>query len=184
MAARRQKDPRSAWPSVPSPGPPTPAFGWAVCAASTSMSMTRSKSSRHRPGQAASGHGYLRRCRANSGRTLLLYRAADPTAKKKAVAGPDRQKVELLGHGQQAVCYGRHPSGAELTWPDGGPLDTDLAAVASITEAQVDAFLTAVAPVLGAPPYGAKRPAKRPNDSARRRPNRRPSWPSSPRRCG
>lgn len=107
------------------------------------------------------GDGFLRRCRANSSRTLLIYRAADPTAKKKVVAGPDRQKVELLGHGQQAVCYGHHPSGAELTWPDGGPLDADLATVTVITEAKADAFLTAVAPVLGAPPYTVKQPAKR-----------------------
>ena len=107
------------------------------------------------------GTGYLRRRRANSCRTLLLYRAANSTAKKKVVAAPDRQKVECLGFGQQAVCYGKHPSGAELTWPDGGPLDTDLALVATITESQVDAFLTAVAMVLGPPPDASKAAGKR-----------------------
>ncbi len=56
--------------------------------------------------------GYLRRCRANSPRTLLLYQAAEPLAKKKTVVGAGGAKVEILGHGQQALCYGRHPSGA------------------------------------------------------------------------
>ncbi len=112
------------------------------------------------------GEGYLRRCRGNSCRTLLVYRAADTTAKKKTVAGTDRQKVEVLGSGQQAVVYGRHPSGADLVWPGGGPLDTDFAAAPAVTEAQVDAFLAAAAPVVGAPPYAARKAAKRPTKPA------------------
>jgi hypothetical protein len=107
------------------------------------------------------GEGFLRRTRGNSPRTLLLYRALHGEPKKRTLAGTGGEKVEVLGHGQQAVCYGRHPSGADLEWPSGGPYEVDLAAVPAVNEAQIDSFLAAAAPVIGAAvPRPPKRPAK------------------------
>jgi P4 family phage/plasmid primase-like protien len=99
------------------------------------------------------GSDALRRTRANSPRTLLLYRAAEGEPKKMTLAGATnghgKQLIEVLGHGQQFVAYGRHPSGADLEWPDGGPLETAMQDVPAVTEAQVADFLAAAAQVIG-----------------------------------
>ncbi len=112
------------------------------------------------------GSGALRRVRTNSPRTLLVYRAASGEPKKTTLAGTTnghgKQLIEVLGHGQQFVAYGRHPSGADLEWPDGGPLETDLRDVPAVTEAQVTSFLAAAAAVIGGavPKPGPGRPGK------------------------
>lgn len=89
------------------------------------------------------------RYRQNSPRVLLLYRAAEGEPPKRSIAG-DMGKVEVLGRGQQFVAFGVHPSGADLHWMPEAPGDVDLASLTALTEAQIDAFLAAVAPSVGA----------------------------------
>lgn len=90
------------------------------------------------------------RYRNNSPRCLMPYRAAIGAPSKRAIAGRFG-KVEILGHGQQFVAYGRHPSGANLLWTPEAPHATALESLPAITEEQVTAFLAAVAPILQSP---------------------------------
>ena len=90
-------------------------------------------------------------------KVLLLYRAADPAAGKVVSARftlpglfkPSTAKlaelqVEVLGAGQQALCYGTHPdTGRPYTWAGVSPEDVPLADLPVVTEAQVVAFLAA-----------------------------------------
>ena len=48
------------------------------------------------------------RCRANSGRCLLPYRAAEGSPRKRVLVGK-LGKIEVLGHGQQFVSHGPIP---------------------------------------------------------------------------
>lgn len=89
------------------------------------------------------------RYRANSSRVLLLYRAAAGTPSKRSISG-DMGKVEVLGRGQQFVAFGVHPSGADLHWMPDAPGDIAADDLPALTEAQIDAFLDAVAPSVGA----------------------------------
>jgi hypothetical protein len=91
-----------------------------------------------------------RRTRSNSARILLLYRAWDGEPPKRSIAGK-YGKVEILGRGQQFVAYGTHPSGVEIEWPDGGPTKVSERSLPPVTEAEIDEFLAAVAPIIGAP---------------------------------
>lgn len=90
------------------------------------------------------------RWRGNSGRRLLVYRATEGEPPKRVLAGTEGRKLEVLGRGQQFHAYGTHPSGAALHWrPE--PLDElrrDI--LPAITEAQVEALFTVVAPWIGA----------------------------------
>lgn len=89
------------------------------------------------------------RVRDNSPRCLLAYRAAAGEPPKRQLAGK-RGKVEVLGHGQQFVAYGRHPSGAELRWM-GEPLHlVPREQLPAVTEEQVTRFFALVAPMLEA----------------------------------
>jgi hypothetical protein len=99
------------------------------------------------------------RYRENSARFGLLYRAADGEPRKRTLPGkthsddpenPD--KVEVLGNGQQFVAYGLHPSGVELKWHNGSPLETRREQLPVVTEEQVLRALAAVAPIIGAKP--------------------------------
>lgn len=89
------------------------------------------------------------RYRQNSPRVLLLYRAAEGSPGKRSVAG-NFGKVEVLGKGQQFVAHGVHPSGADLHWMPDAPGDIAADDLPALTEAQIDAFLAAVAPSVGA----------------------------------
>lgn len=99
------------------------------------------------------------RYRSNTGRVLILYRAAEGQPGKRAVSGTFG-KVEILGRGQQFVAFGTHPSGAELQWVGEAPGDICADHLPTITEADVTAFLADVAPVIGA------KPEQRPTDRA------------------
>ena len=89
------------------------------------------------------------RSRDNSPRCLLVYRAASGQPGKLSISGT-AGKIEVLGRGQQFVAYGRHPSGAELQWLEGGPADVKALACPTVTEEAVEAFLRAAAPLIGA----------------------------------
>jgi AAA domain/Bifunctional DNA primase/polymerase, N-terminal/Primase C terminal 2 (PriCT-2) len=94
--------------------------------------------------------GALLRCRANSPRVAMLYRAAEGQPCKRVAAGL-KDKVEVLGAGQQVVVHGLHPSGAALTWSDGrGPDTVSVSDIPAVSEDQITAFLEACAPLLGA----------------------------------
>jgi AAA domain/Primase C terminal 2 (PriCT-2)/Bifunctional DNA primase/polymerase, N-terminal len=94
------------------------------------------------------------RMRRNSPRSLILYRAATGTPPKVVIAGTDRQKVEILGAGQQFVAFGRHDSGADLEWFPEPPGEVTASQLPSVTEDDILAFLEAVAPLIGARPPG------------------------------
>lgn len=88
------------------------------------------------------------RFRTNSGRCLLVYRAAEGEPRKLSISGTFG-KIEVLGKGQQFVAAGTHVSGAELQWQPplwAVPRD-DLTAV---SEGQVLAVLAELAPLIGA----------------------------------
>lgn len=55
------------------------------------------------------------RYRNNSPRVLFLAKG-EPGQKKVVWRIEGGGKIELLGHGQQAVAFGKHPSGAKLEW--------------------------------------------------------------------
>ena len=96
------------------------------------------------------------RTRQGSPRSLMLYRAAAGEPVKRTLTGRGHTKelgckIEVLGHGQQFVAFGRHPNGADLEWypePPGGELREALPAVG---EDDIQAFLEACAPLLDAP---------------------------------
>ena len=105
------------------------------------------------------------RTRENSPRCLLVYRAAEGEPGKRVITGASQTKthackIEVLGRGQQFVAYGRHPSGAELQWHQGGPADVALADVPVVTEAQVTAFLDAAAEIIDAQPVKPEKPKR------------------------
>ena len=94
------------------------------------------------------------RFRDNSGRVLLLYRAAEGEPHKTKLSG-EHGAIEALGRGNQFVAFGRHPSGAALQWaPE--PLHRHLRAeLPAVTEEALAGFLEAAAGMLGAKPRAA-----------------------------
>lgn len=66
----------------------------------------------------------------------LIYRAAVP------FRGFKKHPIEVHCQGQQIVAYGIHPdTGTEYQWPDGHPVDIDLADLPAITEHQAREFV-------------------------------------------
>jgi hypothetical protein len=61
------------------------------------------------------GADALIRHRSNSGRCLILYRAAIGAPKKVSIAGK-LGKIEVLGEGNQFVAHGIHATKATLEW--------------------------------------------------------------------
>ena len=80
----------------------------------------------------------LMRGRRNSPRLAVLFRAAEGTPKKRVVSNSTtREKVEVLGDGQQLVVDGIHPSGAAIKWwKDRAPWNTAASELPTITEAR------------------------------------------------
>ena len=99
------------------------------------------------------------RSRDNSPRCLLLY-AADEGEPVKRVLSGTLGKVEVLGRGQQFVGFGFHPSGAVLRWHPEAPTTFTRDTLPTITEAQVSAFLTAAASIIGADDRAARASAE------------------------
>jgi len=97
------------------------------------------------------------RSRRGSPRCLLVYRASAGQPHKQTISGR-LGKIEVLGHGQQFVAFGRHHEGADLEWfPE--PLGHEmLSSLPAISEEQVAGYLTACAPIIAAeapkPPNG------------------------------
>jgi hypothetical protein len=89
------------------------------------------------------------RVRSNSARVLMLYRAAEGEPSKRSISGT-QGKVESLGCGQQFVSFGNHPSGAGYAWPQGSPAEFGRDALTPVTPDALQAFLCAVAPLVGA----------------------------------
>jgi hypothetical protein len=91
----------------------------------------------------------IMRWRAGSARFLLLYRAAEGAPHKVSLAGK-LGKIEMLGHGNQFVAHGMHPSGARLQWTPEPLTEVPVADLPAVTEAQIDSFFDAAAPLLQA----------------------------------
>lgn len=89
------------------------------------------------------------RFRSDSGRSLVLYRAADGEPTKRVLAGK-LGKVEVLGHGQQFVAFGTHASGADLYWHPDAPGIEVLDSLIPVTEEQVTEVFAAIAPLIEA----------------------------------
>lgn len=93
------------------------------------------------------------RYRDNSPRVALIYRAADPSARKRILKGAllnqdgRPAKIEILGCGQQLASFGHHATGAMLQWDRDLPPACELI---TLTEEQIDRFFLACAPLLGA----------------------------------
>jgi RecA-family ATPase len=92
------------------------------------------------------------RTRSNSGRCLLPYRAAANTSPQKRVLAGKLGKVEVLGHGQQFVAFGIHPSGAELRWVPVSPAQMPRDGIPEVTEDQISEFFAAAVPLIEAEP--------------------------------
>jgi hypothetical protein len=95
----------------------------------------------------------LTRTRPGSNRIACLYRAAEGQPRKVSVKGSDGARVEVLGYGNQLHCFGLHPSGVEPVWHPAPPGILRVDELSAVTEAQVDEFLTTIAPLIGAPPF-------------------------------
>ena len=91
------------------------------------------------------------RYRTNSPRILIVYRASEGEPPKRKIAGP-RHKLEVLGHGQQFVAFGRHWSGADLQWIGDAPGETTIDQIPAVTEDDVTKLLAFAAPLIGAKP--------------------------------
>jgi hypothetical protein len=89
------------------------------------------------------------RIRSNSARILMLYRASEGEPSKRSITGK-HGKVESLGFGQQFLAFGIHPSGAAYTWPQGSPAEFHRNTLTAVTGNALQAFLCAVAPLVGA----------------------------------
>ena len=89
------------------------------------------------------------RWRADSARRLILYRAAESIPGKLTLKGP-YGKIEVLGGGQQFVAYGMHRDGSPYLWRPLDPAPYPRETLPAVTEAQICAFLAAVAPLMGA----------------------------------
>ncbi len=107
------------------------------------------------------------RTRSNSARVLMLYRASEGEPSKRNIDGIEG-KVEALGLGQQFVAFGQHPSGAAYAWPQGSPAEFSRDALTPVTADALQAFLCAVAPLVGAdaPAQPTTAPASLPAASA------------------
>jgi hypothetical protein len=91
------------------------------------------------------------RYRENSGRCAALLRAAAGSPGKRVLAGR-LGKIEVLGHGQQFIAHGTHPSGAALYWYPEAPEQVARDTLRAVTEDEITAFFEAVAPLVEAEP--------------------------------
>jgi hypothetical protein len=105
--------------------------------------------------------GVLIRGRVNSSKLSLYYRAAEGTPTKREIVGVDtneegkKDKIEILGDGQQSVVHGIHPSGVRYEWRGGrSPATVPLDQLPVVTEQQITAFLVECAPIIGSPGEG------------------------------
>ncbi|MBN8900589.1 MAG: AAA family ATPase, partial [Rhodospirillales bacterium] len=101
----------------------------------------------------------IARSRPNSPKLALVYRAATGQPEKKVVAFSGG-KVEILGHGQQFVAFGTHPSGVDLEWKDGSPLTVAAGDLPAALESDIDLLLGLLAQVLGGTAPGDRGEAK------------------------
>jgi hypothetical protein len=92
-----------------------------------------------------------RRYRDNSGRCLIALRAAAGAPGKITLAGT-KGKIEVLGKGQQFQAHGLHYSGTQLLWFPDAPWTIARDSLPAVTEAQVHAVLTELAPLIEATP--------------------------------
>ena len=86
------------------------------------------------------------RFRDGSPRMIWLYRAEEGNPRKRTIKGT-HGTVEVLGHGQQFVAIGMHPSGVPYQWDRTLPPRGSLPA---ITEQQVELLFDKIAPLIGA----------------------------------
>lgn len=99
------------------------------------------------------------RSRANTARLALAYRAAVGEPNKRRIEAPQPpdgtagppDAIEVLGHGQQVVIAGIHPSGVPVEWDRQPAADWTLADLTEVTEDRIGAYLAACAKQFGWP---------------------------------
>jgi hypothetical protein len=91
------------------------------------------------------------RCRENSSRIMLPYRAATGQPPKRKLKGTHGQ-IEVLGEGYQGVVHGIHKTGVPLYWVPAPLWDYQVEELPAITEEQVTELLREIAPIIGAKP--------------------------------
>lgn len=62
-----------------------------------------------------------RRTRPNSPKCALLFQTPGPRRGKRILKLSNGERLECLGHGNQLIVAGTHPSGARYEWPGGLP---------------------------------------------------------------
>ena len=98
-------------------------------------------------------------------RQLMVYRVASPVRKKIAtgVLGQTTHKVEVLGLGQQFVCYGRHPDTLQpYVWPEADLASVPANSVPLVTEEALERYLAALVDIIGPPPKPRPTPSPAP----------------------
>jgi len=91
----------------------------------------------------------VERGRPNASRCLLLYRAAEGSPAKIIVKGA-LGNIEILGHGQQFVAAGTHPSGSVFAWSPAAPGIVARDSLPAVSEQQIAAFVRATSPLIEA----------------------------------
>jgi putative DNA primase/helicase len=94
------------------------------------------------------------RWRSNSGKHLLLYRAADGEPEKVRLFNTKKKddngasyNIEVLGKGQQFVAFGSHPSGVNYEW-DCAPSAFNRDELTPVTEQQIEKLLKQLRPAM------------------------------------
>ena len=99
----------------------------------------------------------------NRPKQALLYQRKGPAHPKKATAALSlhnmKAQVEVLADGNQMVAFNTHPdTGQPYEWEDESPLDIPLEDLTEVSEADIDAFLSAAEQLLISE-FGAIQPA-------------------------
>lgn len=87
----------------------------------------------------------ITRTRQNSGKLLMLYRAAAGEPRKRAFITTGDRKVEVLGHNNQFVAFCTHETRVTLDWRNGkSPATEPFDFLPEISEEQVSDYFAAV----------------------------------------
>jgi hypothetical protein len=94
-------------------------------------------------------------------KTALFYRPDKPRRKVTlSFSNPktgETQKLEILGTGQQVICFGMHPdTGEEFTWPKKSLRDVPRDNLTEVTQEQIEAFTDDATAIMKGAGYSAR----------------------------
>ena len=103
---------------------------------------------------ASAEHPLYYRTRPNSEKLLVPFKLSDGSCKKRIIETAQKQRIELLGEGQQFVACGTHSSGVRYAWsPLGLPSQ-----IPSLTLRQLDALWQQLQAQFGTTPQAPATP--------------------------